>query len=173
MSDSEYDGLLNIEVSDAEDTPAEKKAKRTGQSEEAFQAVRKTYVTKVQNGDIYKHIKLPLQSGASNLDIQEVLHAVEELYFFRRYNEAIDFAAQVLQGESRAALDSDSLQVLENDTPTCFVHKYPYLGNKDEMVEVQVKAGGWPQSHHEIDADSKDAKVANAKHAQTRIAVCK
>ncbi|KAM3532300.1 hypothetical protein NHJ13051_000286 [Beauveria bassiana] len=119
MSDSEYDGLLNIEVSDAEDTPAEKKAKRTGQSEEAFQAVRKTYVTKVQNGDIYKHIKLPLQSGASNLDIQEVLHAVEELYFFRRYNEAIDFAAQVLQGESRAALDSDSLQLLEKYDAKC------------------------------------------------------
>lgn len=52
MSDLEDDGILNIEVSDAEDTPAEKKAKRTGQSEAEFQAVRATYVTKIQNGNV-------------------------------------------------------------------------------------------------------------------------
>lgn len=52
MSDFEDDGILNIQVSDAEDTPAEKKAKRTGQSEAEFQAVRATYVTKVQNGNV-------------------------------------------------------------------------------------------------------------------------
>ncbi|EJP67520.1 uncharacterized protein BBA_03300 [Beauveria bassiana ARSEF 2860] len=108
MSDSEYDGLLNIEVSDAEDTPAEKKAKRTGQSEEAFQAVRKTYVTKVQNGDWRQQLGHP--GGAARR---------RGAHFFRRYNEAIDFAAQVLQGESRAALDSDSLQLLEKYDAKC------------------------------------------------------
>ncbi|KAJ3475131.1 hypothetical protein NLG97_g9562 [Lecanicillium saksenae] len=119
MSDVEDDGLLNIEISDTEDTPAEKKAKRTGQSEEEFQAVRKTYVAKVQNGDIYKHIQLPLPSSASKMDIQEVLHAVEELYFFRRFQEAVDFTVQVLQGESRGVLDADSLQLLEKYQVRC------------------------------------------------------
>ncbi|OAA70075.1 hypothetical protein LEL_09891 [Akanthomyces lecanii RCEF 1005] len=121
MSDLEDDGILNIEVSDAEDTPAEKKAKRTGQSEAEFQAVRATYVTKVQNGNIYQQIKLPLQPGASKMDIQELLHAVEELYFFRRYEEAIDFTAQILQGDSKAALDSDSVQLLEKYEAKCKV----------------------------------------------------
>lgn len=55
------------------------------------------------------------------MDIQELLHAVEELYFFRRYTEAIDFTAQVLQGESRAALDSDSVQLLEKYEAKCKV----------------------------------------------------
>ncbi|EGX88411.1 hypothetical protein CCM_08455 [Cordyceps militaris CM01] len=121
MSDLEDLGILNIEVSDAEDTTAaEKKAKRTGQSEEEFQAVRKTYATRVQNGNIYKHIKLPLRSNASKMDVQELLHAVEELYFFRRYQEAADFAAQALQGESRAALDGDeALPLLQKYEAKC------------------------------------------------------
>ncbi|KAJ6780611.1 hypothetical protein PWT90_03495 [Aphanocladium album] len=119
MSDAEDDGLLNIEVSDAEDTPAQKKAKRTGQSEEEFQAVRSTYVSKVQNGDIYKHIQLPLPSSASKMDIQEVLHAVEELYFFRRYQEAVDFSGEILQGDSRGVLDAESLQLLEKYEVKC------------------------------------------------------
>ncbi|TQV95301.1 hypothetical protein IF1G_06288 [Cordyceps javanica] len=121
MSDTEDIGILNIEVSDAEDTPAEKKAKRTGQSEEEFQAVRQTYATRVQNGNIYKHIKLPLRSDASKMDVQELLHAVEELYFFRRYREAADLAAEVLSGGggSGAALDADSRQLLEKYEAKC------------------------------------------------------
>ncbi len=53
------------------------------------------------------------------MDVQELLHAVEELYFFRRYDEAVEFVALVLQGESRAALDSDSLQLLETYAAKC------------------------------------------------------
>ncbi|OAR00497.1 hypothetical protein LLEC1_00820 [Akanthomyces lecanii] len=134
MSDLEDDGILNIEISDAEDTPAEKKAKRTGQSEAEFQAVRATYVTKVQNGNIHQHVKLPLKPSASKMDIQEMLHAVEELYFFRRYGEAIDFTAQVLQGESRAALDSDSVQLLEKYEAKCKV--------KQQALTATAKAQG-------------------------------
>ncbi|KAJ2975200.1 hypothetical protein NQ176_g5646 [Zarea fungicola] len=120
MSDEEENGLFNINLSDEEqETAAEKKAKRTGQTEEEFQAVRKDYVAKIQNGDIYKHIKLPLPKDAGKLDIQEVLHAVEELYFFRRFQEAVDFSAQVLHGESRGVLDSDSLQLLEKYEAKC------------------------------------------------------
>ncbi|OAA56891.1 hypothetical protein ISF_07407 [Cordyceps fumosorosea ARSEF 2679] len=119
MSDAEDDGILNIQVSDTEDTPAEKKAKRTGQSEAEFEAVRRTYVVKVENGDIYKHVKLPLSVGASKMDIQELLHAVEELYFFRHYREAAELAAQALQEESRPALDADALRLLEKYETKC------------------------------------------------------
>lgn len=53
MSDEEDNGLFNINLSDEEqEAAAEKKAKRTGQTEEEFQAVRKTYVAKVENGDV-------------------------------------------------------------------------------------------------------------------------
>lgn len=53
MSDEEENGLFNINLSDEEqETAAEKKAKRTGQTEEEFQAVRKDYVAKIQNGDV-------------------------------------------------------------------------------------------------------------------------
>lgn len=52
MSDQEDNGLFNIQVSDTEDSAAEKKAKRTGQTEEEFQAVHKTYVCKIENGEV-------------------------------------------------------------------------------------------------------------------------
>lgn len=52
MSDNEDGGLFNIQVSDAEDTAAERKARRTGQTEDDFQAVRRTYVAKVENGEV-------------------------------------------------------------------------------------------------------------------------
>lgn len=68
---------------------------------------------------IHKHIKLPLEVGASKMEIQELLHAVEELYFFRRYQEAIDFSARVLNGDSRDALDDESLQLLEKYQAKC------------------------------------------------------
>lgn len=44
------DGLLNIEISD--DEQEAKKAKRTGQTEEDFQAIRATYRPKVENGNV-------------------------------------------------------------------------------------------------------------------------
>ncbi|KAG4217103.1 hypothetical protein PC116_g34416, partial [Phytophthora cactorum] len=80
-------GLLGIQLSDSEDgsndsEPAEgtrpKKGEanapidRTAQSEEEFQTIWKT-------------IKLPLGPGrVPKPEAQALLHAVEELYFFRR-----------------------------------------------------------------------------------------
>jgi hypothetical protein len=44
---------------------------------------------------------------------QELLHAVEELYFFRRYNEALDFVRKVLGEEENAIkLDGDTRDLL-------------------------------------------------------------
>lgn len=44
------DGLLNIEISD--DEQEAKKARRTGQTEEDFQAIRATYRPKIENGNV-------------------------------------------------------------------------------------------------------------------------
>ncbi|CAJ0539141.1 Ff.00g069030.m01.CDS01 [Fusarium sp. VM40] len=93
------------------------KSRRTGQSEEAWQAIRKEYSAKVENGDIYKKIKLPLGPGASKMDIQEAIHAVEEHYFFRRYNEAEHLASDILVASD--GLDPDSRQLLETYQAKC------------------------------------------------------
>jgi hypothetical protein len=54
MSDGEND-LFNIQVSDSEEDKVEKKSKRTGQSEDDFQAVKSTYRAKVENGNVSPH----------------------------------------------------------------------------------------------------------------------
>jgi hypothetical protein len=43
-----------------------------------------------------------------------VLHAVEELYFFRRYQEGAEFARRVLEGEDgeSGGLDEDTRKLL-------------------------------------------------------------
>jgi hypothetical protein len=45
------------------------------------------------------------------MDIQEVIHAVEEHYFFRRYKEAEQLAKDALS--TSTGLDKDSMQVLK------------------------------------------------------------
>jgi hypothetical protein len=45
---------------------------------------------------IHKSVVLPLGSEANKQHVQQALHAVEELYFFRRYQEAADLAAKIL-----------------------------------------------------------------------------
>ncbi|KAF4452728.1 hypothetical protein F53441_4439 [Fusarium austroafricanum] len=97
----EEDPLANFAVADVSSDEADEveatKSRRTGQSEEAWLVVQKEYKVKVENGDIYQKIKLPLGPDASKMDIQEVIHAVEEHYFFRRYNEARQLACNALQ----------------------------------------------------------------------------
>lgn len=50
--DDEDGGILNIELSDDEVDVAKKKADRTGQSEEEFQAVKRDYQVRVENGEV-------------------------------------------------------------------------------------------------------------------------
>lgn len=52
MSDADENDLFNIQISDSEDDKAEKKSKRTGQSEDDFKAVKNTYHAKVENGNV-------------------------------------------------------------------------------------------------------------------------
>ncbi|RFU81193.1 hypothetical protein TARUN_1039 [Trichoderma arundinaceum] len=113
MSDPEENDLFNIQISDSEDDKTEKKSKRTGQTEEDFQAVKTTYHAKVENGNIYQTINLPLGPDANKQHVQEVLHAAEELYFFRRYQDVIDLVSQVLTLEGdKGGLDEETRQLL-------------------------------------------------------------
>ncbi|RYP43721.1 hypothetical protein DL768_009744 [Monosporascus sp. mg162] len=128
MEDSELDsGLLGIQLSsDAEDGADNEsgaadleaeRAARVAQSEEAFQAVKKSYRVKVENGEIWSTIKLPLgPRRVSKPEAQAVLHAVEELYFFRRYAEGAAFVHRVLDdcggGGGTPGLDDDTKDLL-------------------------------------------------------------
>ena len=63
-------------------------------------------------------IPLPLPPSAQPLpkpSAQEFLHAVEELYFFRRYAEASAFVTQVLDdkdGVGKARVDGETKRLL-------------------------------------------------------------
>ncbi|KAL0942371.1 uncharacterized protein CTRU02_200256 [Colletotrichum truncatum] len=104
--DSDEEGLASEAAAKAKERP------RDYQTEEQFQELRATYRVKEQNGDIWQAIELPLIPGqASKPVLQEILHAVEELYFLRRFDEAAVFTKRVLDG-SDAALDRDTRELL-------------------------------------------------------------
>ncbi|KAM0453404.1 hypothetical protein ACHAPV_006185 [Trichoderma viride] len=120
MSDADENDLFNIQVSDSEDDKVEKKSRRTGQTEDEFQAVKNTYRAKVENGNIQQTITLPLQPGANKQHVQEVLHAAEELYFFRRYQEVVDLVSRVLTPEGdKGGLDEETRQILSMYQSRC------------------------------------------------------
>ncbi|KAM0282270.1 hypothetical protein ACHAQH_003134 [Verticillium albo-atrum] len=105
-------GLFSIAISDSEDdAKAEEKKQRAGQTEEEFQAVKASYKAKTENGEIWEGVSLPLRESANKPVAQELLHAVEELYFFRRYDEGARFARRVLD-TSGGALDDEHREVL-------------------------------------------------------------
>ncbi|KAM0261866.1 hypothetical protein ACHAQJ_002069 [Trichoderma viride] len=120
MSDTEENDLFNIQISDSEDDKTEKKSKRTGQSEDEFQAIKNTYHAKVENGNIQQTITLPLGPDANKQHVQEVLHAVEELYFFRRYQEVVDLVSRILAPEAdKGGLDEETRQLLSMFQSRC------------------------------------------------------
>ncbi|ROW00833.1 hypothetical protein VMCG_06531 [Cytospora schulzeri] len=123
MDDDDLDsGLFNISISDSEGEDVDishgfaqaSKADRKGQSEAQFQIVKRDYRPKVENGEINKSvISLPLGAGQKvpKQEAQELLHAVEELYFFRRYDEAVAFVGKVLD-DGEDGLEPDFRDVL-------------------------------------------------------------
>ncbi|KAI0206050.1 hypothetical protein F4808DRAFT_408719 [Astrocystis sublimbata] len=120
-------GLLGIALSDSDGEPgneatATKKPSRearTGQSEAEFQEVKRTYHVKVENGEIWKSVQLPLGPQVSKLDAQAVLHAVEELYFFHRFSEGARFARSVMDEGGGDKLDKDTLETLRYYEQKC------------------------------------------------------
>ncbi|CZR59723.1 uncharacterized protein PAC_09617 [Phialocephala subalpina] len=99
--EDESGGLFNIEVGSDEEREAiarEERVPRDFQSEENFQQVLKTWRPKVETGEIWRSLKLPLDNP-SKPDSQTILHAVEELYFLKRYEEALKITETALKGE--------------------------------------------------------------------------
>ncbi|KAI0134328.1 hypothetical protein BJ170DRAFT_195017 [Xylariales sp. AK1849] len=120
MDPSELDsGLFGISLSDAEDSVPEASnpkmpgTARTGQTEENFRIVKHNYMVKVENGEIWKTTKSPLGEKATKQEAQALLHAVEELYFFKMYHEGAAFVMTVLGGDHEGALDRDVRNLLE------------------------------------------------------------
>jgi hypothetical protein len=50
---------------------------------------------------------------------QELVHAVEELYFFRRYQEGIDLIQRAFDKGGADVFDNDSRQLLESYKTKC------------------------------------------------------
>ncbi|SPN97697.1 related to protein involved in intramitochondrial protein sorting [Cephalotrichum gorgonifer] len=106
------DDLLAIGLSDSDDHQPENEERpsRTGQSAEAFAAMKREYTVKLEDGEIWKGISVPLRNP-SKQEMQAATHAVEELYYFRRYEEASGFLRRLLEGaegigtEARAVLE--------------------------------------------------------------------
>lgn len=61
---------------------------------------------------IHRSIELPIDAVASKLRVQDVLHAIEELYFFRRYRHALDFINTLRSDGSCQALDGDARKLM-------------------------------------------------------------
>lgn len=118
--DDQTNDILAISLTESDDdnpatstscaSPA--KVRRTDQSEAEFQAIRENYVPKIENGNIHRSVPLPLPSGANKHQIQEIIHAVEELYFFRRFGDAINFMQKVFESETEAKLLDEATKVL-------------------------------------------------------------
>ncbi|KAI1161185.1 hypothetical protein F5B18DRAFT_459677 [Nemania serpens] len=126
VADDLDSGLLGIALSDSDSefgdnatataTATKKKTSheaRTAQSEVDFRRVKQTYRVKVENGEMWKTAHIPLGSQLSKPEAQGLLHAVEELYFFRRFSEGARLARSLMDddvGEDK--LDKDLLKML-------------------------------------------------------------
>jgi hypothetical protein len=114
--EDESGGLFNIEASSDESVDESEKVPRDFQSDEDFQKQRREWKAKNEVGEvsfiyyilsectdrgsyykIWKTLKFPI-CNPSKPESQTILHAIEELYFFRRYEEAGKVAEEVLKG---------------------------------------------------------------------------
>lgn len=120
------------------------RADRTALSEEAFQSLKATYVPKLENGEVCSHstahpllwllplhtnplqiwatISLPVSASVSKPEAQDLTHAVEELYFLRRWDEAVAFIQRVMApgtGEGETRLDAGTKQLLRHYERRC------------------------------------------------------
>ena len=64
-------------------------------------------------------MRLPLQPGTNKMRSQELIHAVEELYFLRRFQEGAELVQRALENGGAKVLDSDSRQLLETYKSKC------------------------------------------------------
>ena len=110
----DIDGLLGIAIdSVGEDKDNEERKQLT---DEEFQREKASWKPRIEQGEvridpesswssridrgrsqIWKTLNLP-PCDPSKAESQRILHAIEELYFYHRFNEAIDIADQALVG---------------------------------------------------------------------------
>ncbi|KAI1820284.1 hypothetical protein F4861DRAFT_545785 [Xylaria intraflava] len=105
-------GLLCIALSDSDGEEKTTQEARTGQSEDEFREVQRGYRVKVENGEIWKTVTFPLAPQVSKPEAQTLLHAVEELYFFRRFAEGARFARALVDDGGSGKLDEDAVRTL-------------------------------------------------------------
>jgi len=92
-------GLFNIELSSSnESVDVKEKAPRDFQSEDDFERQRKEWKPKIEAGELWKTLKLPMDNP-SKQESQAILHAIEEMYFFKRYEKAKRLAEEALKGK--------------------------------------------------------------------------
>lgn len=155
MDDDENGGLFNIEVS-SEEEDVEEKVPRDFQSEVDFQRVKAEYQPKVEVGGVsayihtlnhstkrpllieilafqlWKTLQLP-KDNPSKIESQTMLHAIEELYFFKRYEEALEVTEDALKGE----LVADFRKTLEEYRSRCQAKIGKALKQKEGRPESQ------------------------------------
>ncbi|KAK0671775.1 hypothetical protein QBC41DRAFT_315007 [Cercophora samala] len=103
------------------------RADRSALSESAFAALKQSYVPRVENGELWTHIPLPLtpESDAnrggliSKPQAQDLLHAVEELYFYRRYSEAVAFLERMMADGGEQKIDGETRELLRKYEGRC------------------------------------------------------
>jgi len=92
-------GLFNIELSSSDESvDVKEKAPRDFQSEDDFERQRKEWKPKIEAGELWKTLKLPMDNP-SKQESQAILHAIEEMYFFKRYEKAKRLAEEALKGK--------------------------------------------------------------------------
>jgi hypothetical protein len=71
---------------------------------------------------IWTTISLPVSASVNKPEAQELAHAVEELYFLRRWDEAVAFIQRVMApgtGEGETTLDEGTKQLLRHYESRC------------------------------------------------------
>ncbi|KAK4180542.1 hypothetical protein QBC36DRAFT_204433 [Triangularia setosa] len=128
---------LNLSSSDSDPDPEDlascpakepaSRADRSALSESTFNALKQSYIPRLENGELWAKIPLPLtpESDAnrggliSKPQAQDLLHAVEELYFYRRYNEAVGFLERIWTDAGEDKIDGETRELLRKYEGRC------------------------------------------------------
>ncbi|KAI9737750.1 MAG: hypothetical protein M1834_009118 [Cirrosporium novae-zelandiae] len=97
MSIEDDGGLLAIEIDD-EPNDHDHEKERGFQSEEDFNKVKESYQPLIENGKIWKSLEYPLKVSGKHQE-QRILHAIEQLYFARKYPEALNVLDHAMSSE--------------------------------------------------------------------------
>lgn len=90
--------LFNIDVgSSDESTPPSPKLPRNHQTEADFLSQKASWKPKIEQGEVNITLVLPIDNP-SKPESESIKHAIEELFFFGRHVEAVEFVDLALRG---------------------------------------------------------------------------